>query len=84
MRRLRIPTVLAVTLLASGTIAAVAVACGGGQTPPDEGGGPVTDVIEGTCDAFCIPDGTDAGVCPEPAFCADGAGNCPAGCTPVG
>jgi hypothetical protein len=83
MKRLRIPQVLAFTVLAASSIAGIAIACGGGQSPPTEAG-PVIDVIESTCDAFCIPDGTDAGVCPEPAFCADGAGNCPAGCTPVG
>jgi hypothetical protein len=37
------------------------------------------------CDAgFCVPDGTDAGVCPEPPLCVEDVGECPAGCTPVG
>jgi len=33
---------------------------------------------------YCIPDGTDAGVCPEPAQCILEGDMCPAGCTPVG
>jgi hypothetical protein len=33
---------------------------------------------------YCIPDGTDAGVCPEPTICIIDGENCPAGCTPVG
>jgi hypothetical protein len=77
--KLRIPTVLAVTLL-SGGVAAAVVACEGGSSPAD-----APPMSDGGCALYCIPDGTDAGVCPEnPLQCATPEGNCPAGCTPVG
>jgi hypothetical protein len=76
---LRIPTVLAVTLLASAGVA-IPLACGHGHAPADA---PMAS--DGECPAFCIPDGTDAGVCPtDPVQCIDPSGNCPAGCRPVG
>ena len=33
---------------------------------------------------YCLPDGTDAGMCPQPAICVVDGQSCPAGCTPVG
>jgi len=75
-KRLRVPLTLAVAL--SGTAAVVtavgAISCDATEPPKD---------AQTSCMLFCIPDGTDAGVCPEPAVCAD-AGACPSGCTPVG
>lgn len=86
-RVLRVPAAIAFTLVAGTTGAAITAlpACGHGESPTDgqlADGIPVPD--DGSCSLFCIPDGTDAGVCPNPAPCADEMGNCPAGCTPVG
>ncbi len=82
MTRLRIPAAIAFTVIAgTATVAGITslVACGHGESPTD---GSVSD---GGCAVFCIPDTeSDAGVCPEPAPCADDLGNCPAGCRPVG
>jgi hypothetical protein len=33
---------------------------------------------------YCVPDGTDAGVCPQPSIFIVSGQSCPAGCTPVG
>jgi hypothetical protein len=84
-RALRIPCAIAFTVV-TGTagVTALVGACGGGESPTD---GQVSDGVmfpDGGCALFCIPDGTDAGVCPDPVECADEMGNCPAGCRPVG
>lgn len=89
MTRLRIPAAIAFTVVAgTATVAGITsslIACGHGESPTD---GSVTDGTpfpDGGCAVFCIPDPeSDAGVCPEPAPCADEMGNCPAGCRPVG
>lgn len=86
MKRLQIPAAIAFTVVAgTASVAALAVGCGHGESPTD---GQVSDGVQfpdGGCALFCIPDTeTDAGVCPEPAPCADDMGNCPAGCRPVG
>jgi hypothetical protein len=65
-QKLRIPTVLAVAFLG----------CGGGKSPGDA---PI--VGDGACQVLCIPDGTDAGVCPDPFVCVSAANHtCPGGC----
>jgi hypothetical protein len=86
MRRLRIPCAIAFTVVATASGASMlGSACGGGQSPPD---GQLADGLiptDGLCSVFCIPDDqSDAGMCPNPAPCADEMGNCPAGCRPVG
>lgn len=78
-KRLRVPLTLAFAI--TGTTAAVSAAAGLLVTSCDATEPPKDGSV--SCMLFCIPDGTDAGVCPEPAPCAD-AGNCPSGCTPVG
>jgi hypothetical protein len=40
--------------------------------------------IAGSQKRYCVPDGTDAGVCPQPSVCVIAGEACPAGCTPVG
>jgi hypothetical protein len=74
-QRLRIPMALAFAITGTAAVGAAvgAVSCDSTQPPRDSQVG---------CTLYCIPDGTDAGVCPEPATCSD-AGACPAGCTPV-
>ncbi len=88
-RALRIPAAIAFTVVA-GTATTVGLSsltagCGHGESPTD---GQISDGTvpfpDGTCALFCIPDGTDAGTCPNPAPCADEMGNCPAGCRPIG
>jgi hypothetical protein len=77
-RRLRIPAAIAFAIGTAGT----AIAIAGAATSCDGKGSMPVDAQEG-CMLYCIPDGTDAGVCPSPIQCSD-AGACPAGCTPVG
>lgn len=89
MTRLRIPAAIAFTVITgTATIAGVASlvgACGHGESPTDGAISDGTPFPDGGCAVFCIPDlESDAGVCPEPAPCADDLGNCPAGCRPVG
>ncbi len=84
-RRLRIPSAIAFTIVAStAAIGGLMSACEGSpEPPPDALADGNTD--SNLCEIFCIPDSTsDAGVCPDPPPCADSDGNCPAGCTPVG
>lgn len=66
--KLRIPAALVFTLAGCG---------GGGKTVADAG----IDG-DGTCKVACIPDGTDAGVCPMPYECVSATTPhvCPAGC----
>jgi len=81
-RVLRIPAAIAFTVVAGTAGVTTAItACGHGESPPNDGA-----ISDGTtdgsqCELFCIPDGTDAGVCNT---CADTMGNCPVGCRPVG
>ena len=88
-RVLRVPAAIAFTVVA-GTAATAAVitalpACEHGRSPTDGQLADTPEILDGGCEVFCIPDpDSDAGVCPEPAFCADTFGNCPAGCRPVG
>lgn len=88
MARLRIPAAIAFTVIAgTATVAGLTslVACGHGESPTDGSVSDGTPFPDGGCAVFCIPDTeSDAGVCPEPAPCADDMGNCPAGCRPVG
>ncbi len=76
-QRLRVPAVLAFAIGGS-----VAIAASLGTTSCDSGDPPQDAQIG--CMLFCIPDGTDAGVCPSPSQCADAGPSCPAGCQPVG
>lgn len=43
-----------------------------------------TGCIAASAKFYCVPDGTDAGVCPSPSVCIVAGEACPAGCTPVG
>jgi hypothetical protein len=64
--RLRIPTVLAVAIFG----------CDGGKSIHDAA------IAGDGCAVLCAPDGTDAGVCPDPFVCvsAEAPHVCPAGC----
>ena len=80
MKRLRLPAVLAVSIAGSVTAALGLVASCESSNPPK-------DAAMGSCELYCIPNGTDAGVCPSPAQCADAGTTgpiCPAGCEPIG
>jgi hypothetical protein len=74
---LRIPAVLAFTVLgavgAAGAVAALG--CGGDASPPD--------AMVGACLVYCIPSGSGSNSC-TPATCATGPGHdvCPMGCAP--
>jgi hypothetical protein len=50
----------------------------------DDDGKCPTGCIPASQKFYCIPDGTDAGVCPQPSVCIVAGDQCPAGCTPVG
>lgn len=87
MTRLRIPAAIAFTVVAStaAITGIVATGCERGTSPTDGSVSDGTPFPDGGCALFCIPDpNSDAGVCPDPAPCADDLGNCPAGCRPVG
>ena len=81
VKRLRIPIALGFAVV--GAAAGVAaIGCKSSQPPVDahvvvDAHGP-----DALCMTFCIPNGTDAGVCPQPAVCVDSQGNCPPGCEP--
>jgi hypothetical protein len=66
--RLQLPAVLAFTV----------VGCGDGSGGKRDGGA-TGDAI--ACGVLCFPDGSDAGVCPEPYVCVSESRTCPAGCT---
>jgi hypothetical protein len=68
---LRIPTVLAFTVLGAGLAAVAAASCGDGKPTPDAG-----------C-VLCVYESADTGNCPFPT-CATGSQHnvCPAGCIP--
>jgi len=57
--------------------------CGENICVDSSGGCPVGCVPAGS-KRYCVPDGTDAGVCPQPSICIFAGETCPAGCTPVG
>ncbi len=97
MRKLRVPVALAFALVSCGGDDAPCYQskelCV--QAPNDPEPCPQNVCVDGSgaCPAhcvaehskfFCIPDGTDAGVCPSPAPCILAGETCPAGCTPVG
>jgi hypothetical protein len=71
--QLRIPTVLAFTVL--GTAAAVTTASCGGDAKPT--------IDAGSCTVVCVYQSTDNGHCPFPT-CATGSDHdqCPSGCIP--
>ena len=76
MKKLRIPSAIAFTVVVSGAIAAATSAsCGGGESP--------TVDANASCAVFCVYDGSDNGNCPFPT-CATGSDldQCPAGCSP--
>jgi hypothetical protein len=79
MRGLRIPSALAVTVLAGGAALAgltgTSGACGGGESPPIDAA-----MDSNGCAIFCLPE-DETTECP---VCADLEGMCPAGCTPIG
>ena len=50
----------------------------------DSSGRCPTGCIAASEKRYCVPDGTDAGVCPQPSICIVAGQSCPAGCTPVG
>src|SRR5262245_20742300 len=68
-RPLRIPAALAFALLG----------CDDARPVADAG---VADTgVDGTCAVFCLPDGTDVGVCPSNSFqCVAADHTCPGGC----
>lgn len=72
MRRLRVPAVLAVVVLG----------CDGDKGPSDARIGDGMNIVfgDGNCGALCFPDGSDAGVCPDPVVCTSNERTCPAGC----
>ena len=76
IRRLRIPTVLAVVVVGVGTVIA---ACESGRAPADAR--PMVDAADPCVSgAHCVQDPSpDAGVCPTIGACAD-FGTCPPGC----
>ena len=66
--KLRVPAVLAVSLLG----------CGEGKKPPQD-----ARLVDAPCGVFCFDDGTDAGMCPDPPACVTASGEygeCPGGC----
>jgi len=76
-RRLRVPTVLAIAVLGCN-----------GEKPRTDAGTTISDgrvpdsavFADGNCGAVCFPDGSDAGVCPDPVECVRDDRTCPAGC----
>ena len=96
--RLRIPIALAFTLAGCGDDGGTCFPGKGEicvQSPIDTTPCPENTCVDsnGNCPTgcvaehqklFCVPDGTDAGVCPNPAPCILAGMSCPAGCTPVG
>jgi hypothetical protein len=69
-RRLRVPSVLVVAVFG----------CHGESVRTD---GRISDAApfgDGNCSVVCFPDGTDAGVCPDPLLCVREDRTCPAGC----
>jgi hypothetical protein len=66
--KLRVPAVLAVSLLG----------CGEAKKPPSD-----AKLVDGPCQVLCLDDYTDAGMCAEPPMCVavNGQyGECPGGC----
>jgi hypothetical protein len=72
MARLRIPTVLAFTVI-GGAVAASAGSCSSGKPGVDAG----------VCSVICVPQGSGSNGC-TPAVCASGVNHdvCPPGCVP--
>jgi len=71
---LRIPAVLAFTVVGAAAIAGgLAASCGGSPPGPDAS----------SCPVICVPQGTGTSSCP-PTTCATGSNHdvCPAGCVP--
>lgn len=54
------------------------------DTCVDDSGACPAGCIPASAKFYCVPDGTDAGLCPSPAVCIVAGESCPAGCTPVG
>lgn len=67
-------------------LAVAVIGCDGDNAPSDARPGRdalLTDAMpygDGNCGAVCFPDGTDAGVCPDPIVCTSEERTCPAGC----
>lgn len=81
---MRVPTTLRWVLVGTATFVGAVVACGGDGSPADAP--PPIDMAEPLPIVCCVPDGTDAGVCPEPPICNDilMPPTCPPGCKSVG
>ena len=73
MPLLRIPAVLAFTVVGGAIGAAAAVGCGGGKPGADAP----------SCSVICVPQGSGSNGC-TPATCAQGSNHdmCPMGCVP--
>lgn len=71
---LRIPAVLAFTIVGATAAGVTAVSCGGSGAPPP-------DAM--VCPVRCVPSGAGSNACTPPT-CATGPNHdmCPAGCTP--
>ena len=84
MKRLRIPVALGFAVIGATSLTTVIGSCHGSDPVRDAHVFMDADGDAHGCELFCIPNGTDAGVCPEPAQCVDAGSVCPPGCQPVG